>query len=240
MSEVVLRAENVETGYKGVQVLWGATVSVGKNEIVAVLGPNGAGKTTLLKAIIGFLKVWGGSIKFLNEEISGLPVHERVRKGIALVPEGRKLFPNMTVEENLVMGAYLYNIKRDKDIQNIMEIVYNLFPILKERRTQKAGTLSGGQQQMLAIGRALMTNPKILLLDEPTLGLSPKLANEVLETVVKLRNELGVSVLLVEEKVLLATRVADRIYLINQGRIEHEVLKKDFGKDELLYRYLGL
>jgi branched-chain amino acid transport system ATP-binding protein len=240
MSEVVLRAENVETGYKGVQVLWGATVSVGKNEIVAVLGPNGAGKTTLLKAIIGFLKVWGGSIKFLNEEISGLPVHERVRKGIALVPEGRKLFPNMTVEENLVMGAYLYNIKRDKDIQNIMEIVYNLFPILKERRTQKAGTLSGGQQQMLAIGRALMTNPKILLLDEPTLGLSPKLANEVLETVAKLRNELGVSVLLVEEKVLLATRVADRIYLINQGRIEHEVLKKDFGKDELLYRYLGL
>ncbi|MCC6033575.1 MAG: ABC transporter ATP-binding protein [Desulfurococcaceae archaeon] len=240
MSEVVLRAENVETGYKGVQVLWGATVSVGKNEIVAVLGPNGAGKTTLLKAIIGFLKVWGGSIKFLNEEISGLPVHERVRKGIALVPEGRKLFPNMTVEENLVMGAYLYNIKRDKEIQNIMEIVYNLFPILKERRTQKAGTLSGGQQQMLAIGRALMTNPKILLLDEPTLGLSPKLANEVLETVVKLRNELGVSVLLVEEKVLLATRVADRIYLINQGRIEHEVLKKDFGKDELLYRYLGL
>lgn len=240
MSEVVLRAENVETGYKGVQILWGATVSVGKNEIVAVLGPNGAGKTTLLKAIIGFLKVWGGSIKFLNEEISGLPVHERVRKGIALVPEGRKLFPNMTVEENLVMGAYLYNIKRDKEIQNIMEIVYNLFPILKERRTQKAGTLSGGQQQMLAIGRALMTNPKILLLDEPTLGLSPKLANEVLETVVKLRNELGVSVLLVEEKVLLATRVADRIYLINQGRIEHEVLKKDFGKDELLYRYLGL
>jgi branched-chain amino acid transport system ATP-binding protein len=240
MSEVVLRAENVETGYKGVQVLWGATVSVGKNEIVAVLGPNGAGKTTLLKAIIGFLKVWGGSIKFLNEEISGLPVHERVRKGIALVPEGRKLFPNMTVEENLVMGAYLYNIKRDKEIQNIMEIVYNLFPILKERRTQKAGTLSGGQQQMLAIGRALMTNPKILLLDEPTLGLSPKLANEVLETVAKLRNELGVSVLLVEEKVLLATRVADRIYLINQGRIEHEVLKKDFGKDELLYRYLGL
>ncbi len=240
MSEVVLRAENVETGYKGVQVLWGTTVSVGKNEIVAVLGPNGAGKTTLLKAIIGFLKIWGGSIKFLNEEISGLPVHERVRKGIALVPEGRKLFPNMTVEENLVMGAYLYNIKKDKEIQNIMEIVYNLFPILKERRTQKAGTLSGGQQQMLAIGRALMTNPKILLLDEPTLGLSPKLANEVLETVVKLRDELGVSVLLVEEKVLLATRVADRIYLINQGRIEHEVLKKDFGKDELLYKYLGL
>jgi len=159
MSEVVLRAENVETGYKGVQVLWGTTVSVGKNEIVAVLGPNGAGKTTLLKAIIGFLKIWGGSIKFLNEEISGLPVHERVRKGIALVPEGRKLFPNMTVEENLVMGAYLYNIKKDKEIQNIMEIVYSLFPILKERRTQKAGTLSGGQQQMLAIGRALMTNP---------------------------------------------------------------------------------
>ncbi|MEM0025608.1 MAG: ABC transporter ATP-binding protein [Zestosphaera sp.] len=240
MSEVILKAENIEAGYKGVQVLWGTTVSVNKNEIVAVLGPNGAGKTTLLKSIIGLLKIWGGSIKLLNEEISRLPIHERVKRGIALVPEGRKLFPNMTVEENLIMGAYLYNIKRDKEIQNIIEIVYSLFPILKERRTQKAGTLSGGQQQMLAIGRALMTNPKILLLDEPTLGLSPKLANEVLETVIKLRKELGISVLLVEEKVLLATRVADRIYLINQGRIEHEVLKSDFERDELLYKYLGL
>ncbi len=179
-------------------------------------------------------------MKFLGEEISNLPVHERVRRGIALVPEGRKLFPNMTVEENLIMGAYLYNIKKNKEIQGIIEIVYNLFPILRERRNQKAGTLSGGQQQMLAVGRALMTNPKVLLLDEPTLGLSPKLANEVLETVVKLRDELGVSVLLVEEKVLLATRVADRIYLINQGRIEHEVLKSDFGRDELLYKYLGI
>lgn len=240
MSEVILKAENIEAGYKGVQVLWGTTVNVNKNEIVAVLGPNGAGKTTLLKSIIGLLKIWGGSIKLLNEEISRLPIHERVKRGIALVPEGRKLFPNMTVEENLIMGAYLYNIKRDKEIQNIIEIVYSLFPILKERRTQKAGTLSGGQQQMLAIGRALMTNPKILLLDEPTLGLSPKLANEVLETVIKLRKELGISVLLVEEKVLLATRVADRIYLINQGRIEHEVLKSDFERDELLYKYLGL
>lgn len=240
MSEVILKAENIEAGYKGVQVLWGTTVYVNKNEIVAVLGPNGAGKTTLLKSIIGLLKIWGGSIKLLNEEISRLPIHERVKRGIALVPEGRKLFPNMTVEENLIMGAYLYNIKRDKEIQNIIEIVYSLFPILKERRTQKAGTLSGGQQQMLAIGRALMTNPKILLLDEPTLGLSPKLANEVLETVIKLRKELGISVLLVEEKVLLATRVADRIYLINQGRIEHEVLKSDFERDELLYKYLGL
>ncbi|MEM0244721.1 MAG: ABC transporter ATP-binding protein [Zestosphaera sp.] len=240
MSEVILKAENIEAGYKGVQVLWGTTVSVNKNEIVAVLGPNGAGKTTLLKSIIGLLKIWGGSIKLLNEEISRLPIHERVKRGIALVPEGRKLFPNMTVEENLIMGAYLYNIKRDKEIQNIIEIVYSLFPILKERRTQKAGTLSGGQQQMLAIGRALMTNPKILLLDEPTLGLSPKLANEVLETVIKLRKELGISVLLVEEKVLLATRVADRIYLINQGRIEHEVLKSGFERDELLYKYLGL
>ncbi|MEM0474530.1 MAG: ABC transporter ATP-binding protein, partial [Zestosphaera sp.] len=173
MSEVILKAENIEAGYKGVQVLWGTTVYVNKNEIVAVLGPNGAGKTTLLKSIIGLLKIWGGSIKLLNEEISRLPIHERVKRGIALVPEGRKLFPNMTVEENLIMGAYLYNIKRDKEIQNIIEIVYSLFPILKERRTQKAGTLSGGQQQMLAIGRALMTNPKILLLDEPTLGLSP-------------------------------------------------------------------
>ncbi|MFN3267840.1 MAG: ABC transporter ATP-binding protein [Zestosphaera sp.] len=240
MSEALLKAENIETGYRGVQVLWGITASVSKNEVVAVLGPNGAGKTTLLKSIIGFLKIWSGSIKFLNEEISKLPVYERVRRGIALVPEGRKLFPNMTVEENLIMGAYLYNIKKDKEIQNIIEIVYSLFPILKERRTQKAGTLSGGQQQMLAVGRALMTNPKILLLDEPTLGLSPKLASEVLETVVKLRDELGISVLLVEEKVLLATRVADRIYLINQGRIEHEVLKSDFRKDELLYKYLGL
>lgn len=240
MSEAILKTENIEAGYRGVQVLWGTTISVGKNEIVAVLGPNGAGKTTLLKSIIGLLKIWRGSVKLLNEEISKFPVHERVRRGIALVPEGKKLFPNMTVEENLIMGAYLYNIKKDEKIRNIIEIVYNLFPILKERRTQKAGTLSGGQQQMLAIGRALMTNPKILLLDEPTLGLSPKLANEVLETVVKLREELGISVLLVEEKVLLATRVADRIYLINQGRIEHEVLKSDFEKDELLYKYLGL
>ncbi|PUA34028.1 MAG: branched-chain amino acid ABC transporter ATP-binding protein [Zestosphaera tikiterensis] len=236
----VLKLENIETGYRGVQVLWGVNVDVGPKEIVAVLGPNGAGKTTLMKATMGFLKVWKGSIIFLGRDITKIPSHERVKLGITLVPEGRSIFPNMTVEENLMMGAYMYNIKKDHRVIEMLEVVYNLFPILQERRSQKAGTLSGGQQQMLAIGRALMTNPKILLLDEPTLGLAPKLAGEVLNTVAKLRDELGLSILLVEEKVLLATNIADRIYIMNQGRIEHEFLKEDLTKkEEILQKYIG-
>ncbi len=237
----VFKLKNIETGYRGVQVLWGINIDVGREEIVAVLGPNGAGKTTLMKVAMGFLKVWRGSINLLGRDITKLPTYERVKLGITLVPEGRNLFPNMTVEENLMMGAYMYNVKKDRRVAEMLEIIYNLFPILRERRSQKAGTLSGGQQQMLAIGRALMTNPKILLLDEPTLGLAPKLASEVLNTVAKLRDELKLSILLVEEKVLLATSIADRIYLMNQGRIEYEFLKEDLTKEEeILQKYIGL
>jgi len=237
----ILVLKDVETGYKGIQVLWGISLDIARNEIVAVLGPNGAGKTTLAKTITGFLKVWKGFINFEGKDITKLPPHERVKLGISLVPEGRHLFPNMTVEENILMGAYIYNLKKESKIVEMLELVYNLFPILRERKKQKAGTLSGGQQQMVAIARALMSNPRVLLLDEPTQGIAPKLANEVISTVAKLREELGLSILLIEEKVLLATSISDRIYIMNQGRIEHEMLKNEFIKnDEIVRKYVGI
>lgn len=212
----MLKVVGLEASYGELKVLWGIDFEVDKGEIVALLGPNGAGKTTTLRTIAGILKEDRGKIIFDNEEINNLPPHERVRKGITLVPEGGELFPYMTVQENLDMGAYLPEAR--KRYRENLEFVFTLFPRLKERRKQLAGTLSGGERQMLAIGRALMSAPKLIMFDEPSLGLAPNLAVKILETIKELNKE-GYSILLVEQNVRLALKISHRGYILENGRI---------------------
>jgi branched-chain amino acid transport system ATP-binding protein len=236
----VLRCENIVSGYGDTQILWDVNLHVEKGEIVAVLGPNGAGKSTLLKTIMGIVRPWRGRVYFEGRDITLLPVHERVKRGLNMVPEGRALFGDMTVYENIVMA--LNALPKDRRrVDDVLELVYSLFPVLKERLQQKAKTLSGGEQQMLAIARALVTKPRMLLLDEPTLGLSPKLSMEVIKTVSKLREELGLTILVVEEKIKNALEVSDRVYILNEGRIVKEVPRPEFQREEaLLESFLGL
>lgn len=212
----MLKVVGLEASYGELKVLWGIDFEVDKGEIVALLGPNGAGKTTTLRTIAGILKEDRGKIIFDNEEINNLPPHERVRRGITLVPEGGELFPYMTVQENLDMGAYLPEAR--KRYRENLEFVFTLFPRLKERRKQLAGTLSGGERQMLAIGRALMSAPKLIMFDEPSLGLAPNLAVKILETIKELNKE-GYSILLVEQNVRLALKISHRGYILENGRI---------------------
>ncbi|MDT7888725.1 MAG: ABC transporter ATP-binding protein [Desulfurococcales archaeon] len=235
----VLEVSDLETGYMGTQILWKVSFGLSEGEIVAIIGPNGAGKTTLTKAIMGFIKPWKGVVKAFNKDVTHLPPHKKVELGINLVPEGRKIFPEMSVIENLFMGAYME--KNSNKVMEKIEKIYNIFPILKERIHQKARTLSGGEQQMLAIARALMTEPRILILDEPTLGLSPKVSGMVIKTIEKLREDLGVSILLIEEKIKLVLSIADRIYIMNQGKIIYETSKANYFKDEDIFKkFVGL
>jgi branched-chain amino acid transport system ATP-binding protein len=215
------------------------TLDVGDNEVVALLGGNGAGKSTTLRTISGLLTPRSGEIVFMGEKISGLPPHKVVKKGISHCPEGRRIFPDLTVYENLVMmGAYLRSDK--KEVVESLENMYGLFPRLKERHSQKGGTLSGGEQQMLAIGRALMSKPKLLLLDEPSLGLSP---TAVLDLAKRIReiHQLGVTVLLVEQNAHMALGVSDRAYVLEVGKIVLSGNAKDLVQmDQVKKAYLGI
>lgn len=193
------------------------SLTVTSGELVAVIGANGAGKTTLLNTICGLLEPDRGTIKFLGHEIAGLSGHSVARLGIAQVPEGRGIFPEMTVLENLEMGAYL--LPDRKIVRQTLEEVYSLFPILQQRQRQRAGTLSGGEQQMLAIGRSLMSRPKLLLLDEPSQGLSPLLVKNLSRTIQDLRKEQGLTMMLVEQNVKMALEIADRGYVLQSGEI---------------------
>ncbi|ULR41672.1 ABC transporter ATP-binding protein [Thermus sp. NEB1569] len=210
-----LRIEGLETGYGKAQVLFGMDLEVREGELVALLGANGAGKTTLLRTISGLIRPWRGRILWDGRDLGGLSPAKRARLGLGHVPEGRQLFPLMTVEENLRLGAAFLVPGREKEG---FERVYALFPRLAERRRQLAGTLSGGEQQMLAIARALMGFPRILLVDEPSLGLAPRLAEEVLRTLNRVAEE-GVGILLVEQNVALSLEVAVRAYVVEHGRI---------------------
>ena len=219
MSRYILEVENIKVRYSGLPVLQGVSVSVKAGETVCVVGANGSGKSTLLRAVMGSSRVFEGKIKFLGKEIQRLRTEEIVRLGMVYVPEEKMLFKPMSVEENLSLGAYI--LKDNEKIQKNLHLIYTLFPRLKERRGQAASTLSGGEQQMVAIGRGLMSNPRILMLDEPSLGLAPILVDEVLDTVRRLKEE-GITILLVEQNVREALDLADRGYILQTGRITGE------------------
>ncbi len=211
----LLTVRNVETFYGAIMALRGVSIEVEAGEIVAILGANGAGKTTLMKTIAGLMDPEKGQISFDGVEIGGAEPDRVVRMGLALVPEGREVFPYLTVEENLRLGAFT----RQGPAADDLDLVYSYFPILKERRKQAAGFLSGGQQQMLAIGRGLMARPKLMLLDEPSLGLSPLLTQEIFGIVVKLNAEQGVTMLVVEQNAQIALAAAHKGYVLEMGRI---------------------
>ena len=219
MTAPLLRAEGLTAGYGKVPILHDVTLEVRVGEMVSVIGPNGAGKSTAFKTIVGFVHATSGRIIFDKQEITGLRPDQVLPRGLAYVPQGRIVFPQMTVLENLEMGAY---IERDGGrVREALERVYTLFPILAERRTQKAGTLSGGEQQMVAIGRALMARPKLILLDEPSLGLSPKFVSLIFETLVQMKGA-GYTLLVVEQNAARALAVADRGYVLELGRNRFE------------------
>jgi branched-chain amino acid transport system ATP-binding protein len=233
----VLEISNLRSRYGRIEVLKGISLDVQTGEVVALIGSNGAGKTTLLHALSGVQPISGGQVTFLGERIDGLPAHRRVARGILQSPEGRQIFGPLTVEDNLRLGAYL---RRDKDIAEDRDRIFGMFPVLAEKRNQIAGGLSGGQQQMLAIGRALMGKPKLLLLDEPSLGLSPLLVDQILAAIVSLR-ALGMTVLLVEQNAMAALEIADRGYVIETGHIVHAGPASQLLSDpKVKAAYLGL
>ena len=217
-SEIVLRVDNLESYYGPIMAIRGVSLEVRKGQIVTVLGANGAGKTTLLKTISGVMDPEKGTVKLEGTEIQGSEPNEVVYKGMVHVPEGREIFPLLSVGENIQMGAYTRNDSK-ADIAADVEMVYSYFPILKERMNQAAGTLSGGQQQMLAIGRGLMAKPRLMLLDEPSLGLSPLLTEEIFEIIRRLNKEQNVTMMLVEQNAAVALSVADYGYVMELGRI---------------------
>ncbi len=212
----MLEVRGVATYYGAIQALHGVDLDVGKGEVVTLIGANGAGKSTLLMTICGSPKARSGSIKLEGEEISGLPTHEIVRRGVAQVPEGRRVFPRMTVYENLQMGAIIAD---PAHFQKDLDRVFAMFPRLAERREQRGGTLSGGEQQMLAIGRALMSRPRLLLLDEPSLGLAPLIVRQIFDAIARIAREEGVTIFLVEQNAFHALRLADRGYVLVNGRV---------------------
>ena len=236
MNQTILEIDNIKVRYSGLPVLQGISLKVAAGETVCVLGSNGAGKSTLIRAIMGTQPAFEGRILFKDQEIQKLRTEEIVRMGIVCVPEEKMLFSPLSVEENLYLGAYVLN--DPQQIQQNLEFVYKLFPALEQRRIQPASTLSGGEQQMVAIGRGLMSRPHLLMLDEPSLGLAPILVDEVLDTVRKLKEE-GLTVLLVEQNVREALDLADRGYVLQTGRIVGEgsgktLLESDMFREAFL------
>ncbi len=211
----MLKLENVHTYYGAIQALKGVSIEVNQGEIVTLIGSNGAGKTTLLMSVCGSPRIREGKITFEGKEISGTDTHQIMRSGIAVSPEGRRVFKDLTVAENLMMGGFFSS---REEIQSGLEYVYGLFPRLKERASQRAGTMSGGEQQMLAIGRALMSRPRLLLLDEPTLGLAPLIIAQIFDIIRTIRDQ-GITVFLVEQNANKALQVADRGYVLETGRV---------------------
>ncbi len=237
MAEPMLKIDNIDVYYGAIHALKGISLEVNEGEIVTLIGANGAGKSTTLRTISGLLKPKAGSITFLGQSIVGVRAHEIVKKGISQVPEGRRVFAEMTVMENLDLGAF---VRKDKaGIQQDLKHVFALFPRLEERKNQSAGTLSGGEQQMLAMGRALMSRPKLLLLDEPSMGLAPLLIKEIFNIIVDI-NKSGTTVLLVEQNANMALSIANRAYVLETGRITLSGKAQDLAASEDVRKaYLG-
>lgn len=238
MADSILKVTDMCAGYGSVPVLHGISLEVCEGELVAIVGANGAGKTTTMRTIAGLMRPTRGSVEFYGENVTGLPAHVMVKKGLTYVPEGRRLFQKLSVRENLELGAFA---ERNRDtIEERLDRVYDLFPILKERSDQKAETMSGGEQQMLAIARGLMSAPKLILLDELSLGLQPSLVERVLRAVTEIRR-FNVTVLMVEQRVLEALEIADRGYVIQSGRV---VMSGPSGQllnsEEVKRAYLGI
>ncbi|NLD66352.1 MAG: ABC transporter ATP-binding protein [Crenarchaeota archaeon] len=235
---MILELENVSAGYGMVQILRDINFKVNEKEIVSIIGPNGAGKTTLVRTIMGLIKPSAGSIKFKGENIEKIETYDIVKKGLTMIPEGREIFPRMTVEENLLLGAY--TVKDKVKIKETKEKVYKIFPVIKKKEKALAQTLSGGEQQMLVICRSLMSNPELLILDEPSLGLAPIIVEKVLDTV-RVINEEGVTVLLVEQNIHDSLNVANRGYVIEQGKIVLEGNSRELLSNRHIKEvYLGL
>ena len=232
----LLEVRDIHTYYGAIEALKGVSLTVGEGEVVTLIGSNGAGKSTTLRSISGLTPARSGTITFAGEDITRVPAHEVVIRGIALAPEGRHCFARMTVRENLDLGAHR---RRGPEIGEDLDRVYDLFPRLKERARQKAGTMSGGEQQMLAVARALMARPKLLLLDEPSMGLAPVLVDLIFDTISRIREQ-GTTVLLVEQNALAALRVADRAYVLESGALKLAGTATELAKDpEIVKAYLG-
>ena len=234
----MLELHQVTAGYGAFTALWDVSLRVGQGEAVAVVGPNGAGKTTLLRAISGLIAPRAGRIAFEGAELAGHPAYEIVAHGIAHVPEGRRLFPQLTVAENLKMGAFLPSARAH--FRESLERVYALFPVLAERPTQRAGSLSGGEQQMLAVGRALMSRPKLILFDEPSMGLAPVMVLRLFDLIRRVREE-GYTILVVEQNVRQVLKLVDRAYLLEVGRIKIEGRAAELAEQDFVRQaYVGL
>ena len=234
----MLTLENVDAGYGGFQALFGVSMTVKAGEAVAVIGANGAGKTTLLRVISGLLPARNGRMEMEGIDLRATPPHKVLETGIAHVPESRRLFPRLTVEENLKMGGFVPAAR--SQFAERLEYVYQLFPRLKERRAQLAGTMSGGEQQMCAIGRALMSRPKLILLDEPSMGLAPVIVAQVFDLVRRIRSE-GYTVLIVEQNISQVLKIADRAYLLEVGRIEKTGSSAELmASDDIRKAYMGI
>lgn len=234
----LLEIENLNSGYGEVQILWGISLSLEEGLLTSMVGGNGVGKTTLLHTVMGTVKPWMGSVKFKGKEIGKLPAHRKADLGLVLVPEGRQLFTNMTVFENLEMGGT--NKRAQGKIEKNVEWVFDLFPRLKERESQRAGTLSGGEQQMLAVARGLMAEPEVLIFDELSLGLAPNLVLDLFGTLHKLKQK-GITMLLVEQNVHLALSVSDFAYVLSEGHVILEGPAQDVIKDSMVQSaYLGI
>lgn len=234
----ILEVKDVASGYGEVQILWGSSISLEEGNLTCLVGGNGVGKTTLLRTVMGQIRPWQGSVWFEGEDVSRLPPHTKADMGMVLVPEGRQLFTDMTVVENLEMGAS--NIRARSRMRENLERVYKMFPRLKERHAQKAGTMSGGEQQMLAVARGIMANPKVLMIDELSLGLAPVLVLTLFESLKQLR-ELGITILLVEQNVQMALAVSDYGFVLSEGKVSLEGPARQLIKDKhVRSTYLGL
>ncbi len=233
----LLRVDRLVVRYGRVEVVHGISLVVGAGELVGIIGANGAGKTSTLRAVAGQIPPAGGRILLEGRDVTRLPAHERARLGIALVPEGRRVFPGLSVEQNLLVGAYA---RRDREVLSDVKRVKGLFPILAERSGQAAGTLSGGEQQMLAIGRAMMARPRVMLLDEPSMGLAPKVVAGIYHTIAELKRQ-GVTILLVEQNARKALQVADRGYVLEAGRLTYQAPAAELvSNPEVRRAYLGI